>query len=314
MMEAEIRKIAFDLGIDLIGFFSVEPLVECLPYLIKRYEAGLITGFEGGQPKDRINYQHFFQNAKSGIVIGVSSYQKLKKPSDDKKRADLASVSWGEDYHVVLRNLINHLMEKINENLTAQRKPTVTYKAFVDNSPLIDRGSAYRAGLGFFGKNNLLISQTLGSYFFIGQVLLDVEIAFNPAQKISNGCGDCRRCLDACPYQALGEGYTLDPSRCISYITQKKTLSTDEEKRVKTYLYGCDLCQKVCPYNKDLKKTSERRFWTSPELAYPDIEDILVMTNKIFKERFGKTAAGWRGKKTIVRNAQLIEKNEKKND
>jgi len=314
MIEEEIRKIAFDLGIDLIGFFSVESLVECLPYLIKRYEAGLITGFEGGLPKERINYHHFFQNAKSGIVIGVSSYQKLKKPKDDKKRVELASVSWGEDYHAVLFHLMNHLMEKINENLIIQGKPAVNYKAVVDNSPLVDRGSAYRAGLGFFGKNNLLISQTLGSYFFIGQILLDDEIAFRPTQIIPNGCGDCRRCLDACPYQALGEGYTLDPSRCISFLTQKKNLSPDEEKRIKTYLYGCDLCQQVCPYNKDLKKTSESQFWTSPELAYPDIEDILVMTNKAFKERFGKTAAGWRGKKTFVRNATLIEKNEKKND
>ncbi|MBC3804707.1 tRNA epoxyqueuosine(34) reductase QueG [Acetobacterium fimetarium] len=312
MKDIEIRKFASEIGIDLIGFFSVEPLEECLPHLIERYQAGLITGFEGGHPNERIDYHRSFPDAKSGIAIGIGYYQEIKTSNDQKERGALASVAWGEDYHAVLKSLMDELMAKINDDLMQRGMKPISYKAFVDNSPLVDRGSAYRAGLGFFGKNNLLINRDLGSYFFIGQILLADEIEFSPAEKIPERCGACRRCLDACPNGALGDGYTLDPSKCVSFLTQKKDLSNEEEKRVEKYLYGCDLCQKVCPYNKNLKKTSQTRFLTSGDLVYPEIAALFAMTNREFKEKYGKTAAGWRGKKTLLRNALLIEKNDKK--
>lgn len=314
MIEDEIRKAASDLGIDLIGFFSVEPLAECLPNLKKRFDEGLSTGFEGAPPEERIDYQRHFPDAKSGIVIGVNNYQSFEKPQDDKNRGMVASVSWGEDYHVILRALMNELMIKINIRQKLVDKPLVNYKVFVDNSPLVDRGSAYRSGLGFFGKNNCLINQTFGSYFFIGQILLDIKVSSIPEKPISGGCGECRRCIDACPNQALGNGYTLDPSKCISFLTQKKGLSGEEETRIKQYLYGCDICQQVCPYNQTLKTTAEKRFWTNPEMVYPEIEKILALTNNKFKEGFGKTGGGWRGKNVLIRNALLIEKNKKNHD
>jgi len=211
----------------------------------------------------------------------------------------------------VLREKMTFLMEKINQNQIAEGKPPTNYETYVDNSPLVDRGSAYRAGLGFFGKNNCLINKTFGSYFFIGQILLDTVIEFGRKAAMSNGCGDCRRCLDACPNNALGEGFSLDPSRCVAFLTQKKELNPDEENRVKNYLYGCDLCQQVCPYNQELEKTKEERFLVDPKTAYPEIEVILKLSNKEFKNQFGTTAAGWRGKKIMVRNAKLFEKNKK---
>jgi len=311
MNEQDIRKIAKDQGIDLIGFFLTDSLVECLPYLEKRVSQGFTTGFEGGTPQQRIDYIQHFPLAKSGIVIGINYYQKLERLRDDKQRGALAAVAWGLDYHQVLREKMTGLMEKINLEQTSQGKQSVSFKTFVDNSPLVDRGSAYRVGLGFFGKNNCLINETLGSYFFIGQILLDLEIDFESVKTISNGCGDCHRCLDACPNGALGEGFSLEPSRCISFLTQKKELTKKEETRVKHYLYGCDLCQQVCPHNQDLKKTNEKEFWITPETAYPEIKEILNLSNKGFKRKFGKTAAGWRGKKILVRNAKLFQKNQK---
>lgn len=314
MVEEEIRKHAHDLGIDLIGFISVEPLTECLANLKKRVDEGLSTGFEGATSEERIDYQRHFPEAKSGIIIGVNNYQSHKKPRDDKKRGMIASVAWGEDYHIVLRALMNELMVGINDDRKQNEKPPVKYMTFVDNSPLVDRGSAYRAGMGFFGKNNCLINKSLGSYFFIGQILLDEEIIFNSPKTVPNGCGDCRRCIEACPNQALGDGYTLEPSRCISFLTQKKILAEAEEKRVEKYLYGCDICQQVCPYNKTLKRTAQEQFWVDNKVAFPEIDEILLLTNKKFKERFGKTAAGWRGKNMLVRNAFLIEKNKIRHD
>lgn len=311
MIEGKIRELAEQSGIDLIGFFSVEPLWECLPYLIKRHQEGFSTGFEGGEPEDRIDYLRAFPAAKAGIVIGISNYQSFEAVADDQVRGQFASVSWGEDYHQVLRRKMNALMDTLNDERQKSGRTPVHYQAFVDNSPLVDRGSGYRAGLGFFGKNNCLINQQLGSFFFIGQILVDCDIIFKQPDLVENGCGNCRRCLDACPNQALGNGYSLNPSKCISFLTQKKDLSVNEESRVSTYLYGCDICQLVCPYNQELEQTRERAFWIDAETASPGLEDILTLTNKSFKTNYGNTASGWRGKKILIRNAQLIRKNKK---
>ncbi|UYO61417.1 tRNA epoxyqueuosine(34) reductase QueG [Acetobacterium wieringae] len=311
MTEKIIRVLAEQAGIDLIGFFSVEPLKECLPYLIRRHQEGFSTGFEGGEPEDRINYLKAYPDAKTGIVIGINNYQAFEEVADEKYRVQLASVSWGEDYHRVLKLRMTQLMERMNDIQRQTGGAQIEYRLFVDNSPLVDRGSAYRAGLGFYGKNNCLINHQLGSFFFIGQILIDSVIVFEPPLLPENGCGTCRRCLDACPHQALGEGFSLEPTKCISYLTQKKFLSTDEEVRLKTYLYGCDLCQKVCPHNQDLEETQEEAFLIDAKTASPPLDEILALTNKEFKIRFGKTACGWRGKKNLIRNAQLIKKNKK---
>lgn len=312
--EKKIRELADQTGIDLLGFFSVEPLRECLPYLTRRHREGYSTGFEGGEPEDRIDYLRAFPAAKTGIVIGVSNYQSFATEADDQVRGQLASVTWGEDYHRVLGRKMNALMEAINHEMKTIGSSPVHYQAFVDNSPLVDRGSAYRAGLGFFGKNNCLINHQLGSFFFIGQILVDCYFQFKTPKLVKNGCGTCRLCLDACPQRALGAGFSLEPSKCISYLTQKKVLSADEEKRISTYLYGCDTCQKVCPYNQHLEQTREPAFWIEADTAAPVLEDILTLTNKGFKTRFGNTASGWRGKKNLIRNAQLILKNKKRHD
>lgn len=312
MTDEKIRKLAERAGIDLIGFFSVEPLSECLPYLIKRHQDGYSTGFEGGNPEDRIDYLKAFPAAKAGIVIGISNYQCFDKVVDNQLRGQFASVSWGEDYHRVLRQKMETFMESFNDERKKSGTVPANYQVFVDNSPLVDRGSAYRAGLGFFGKNNCLINDQLGSFFFIGQILVDCHMVLKEQPKlVENGCGNCRLCLDACPNQALGEGFSLDPSKCISYLTQKKHLSADEEKRITTYLYGCDICQKVCPYNQQLEKTREKAFWIDADKAAPVLADILELTNKIFEIQYKKTASGWRGKKNLIRNAQLIIKNKK---
>jgi epoxyqueuosine reductase len=173
----------------------------------------------------------------------------------------------------------------------------------------VDRGSAYRAGLGFFGKNNCLINEDLGSFFFIGQILLDQEIEFATKTVKESLCGACRICIDACPTAALGQNFSYDPRRCLSYLTQKKEIDASEEKYFKDYLYGCDLCQTRCPFNQHLRKTGEAAFLTQHDDKYPWPETILNMSNREFNSRFKKTSAGWRGKKNMVRNAKLIMKN-----
>lgn len=312
MTEEQIRALAKKIDIDLIGFFSVEPLMECLPYLCKRENKGFSTGFEGAPAVERINFYKQFPLAKTGIVIGINNFQTFKKLDDDQERGHIASVSWGEDYHKVLKRRMNELMTAVNLELEKNGEACSEYKIFVDNSPLVDRGSAYRAGLGFFGKNNCLINAQFGSYFFIGQILWGYEVSISDVAPVENGCHDCRRCLDACPGQALGDGYELNPSKCISFLTQKKNLSPLEEGYVKKYLYGCDICQQVCPYNQNLQKTNEKSFWIEAEVASPKLIDVLELTNNSYKKAYHETASGWRGKKVFLRNAELVLKNKKK--
>lgn len=306
LKEELIIQTGAESGIDLIGAFDINPLIEFYSRLNSRYEAGEITGFEGETPLNRINYHYFYPAAKAGIAIGINYYHPIKEPIDILKRGEIASVARGLDYHLVLREKA----EKFMINLNKKYQPSeIEYKIFIDNSGLIDRGSAYRAGLGFFGKNNSLISRDYGSYFFIGQILINKNINFNEKKINPAGCGDCRRCIDACPTGALMDNYQFDPRKCISYLTQKKTLTKKEEKTFTRYLYGCDLCQRVCPYNKKLKKTGEKSFQVSINKAFPELDSLVEISNKDFKKIFGETAVAWRGKKILSRNAKLIMKN-----
>ena len=307
ILEKKVREAAWKVGIDVIEFFTTEPLTECLEMLDKRYQSGLVTGFEGACPVKRINYQNYFELVKMGIAFGLNYYQGFEEPEDIKKRLKVASVAWGEDYHKVLNQMGTALMSELNALLPADKK--INYKVFVDNSGLVDRGSAYRAGLGFFGKNNCLINEKLGSFFFIGQILIDQEIEFIKKKPVASQCENCQICIEKCPTGALGKDYYFDPRKCNAYLTQKKEISEFEEKYFKEYLYGCDLCQKYCPFNQKLKKTTLSAFYSTIDDKYPSPESILGMTNQKFKQRFKKTAAGWRGKKNLVRNANLIMKN-----
>ncbi|WKY43014.1 tRNA epoxyqueuosine(34) reductase QueG [Eubacteriaceae bacterium ES2] len=302
--EQIVKDCANLLGIDKIGFFTVEPLQECYEKLAERYQKGLVTGFETDVPEKRIDYHQYFADAKMGIAFGLNYYQGFKEPEDIKSRLKLSSIAWGQDYHKVLQEKGWALMKALNEKLSEAEQ--IQYKIFVDNSGLVDRGSAYRAGLGFFGKNNCLINEDLGSFFFIGQILLDQEIEYRVKEVKENSCGPCRICIDACPTGALGENFSYDPRKCLSYLTQKKEIDESEEQYFKDYLYGCDLCQRNCPFNQDLAKTKAAAFYTQDDNKYPSPEAILSMTNREFNERFKRTSAGWRGKKILLEMQNLL--------
>ncbi len=312
LKQAEIIRIGRESGLDLIGLFKTDPLDECFMRLKDRFVKGQVTGFEGEIPENRINYHYFYPPVKTGIAIGVNYFHPLKRPKNNRECGEIASVARGLDYHLVLRYKADELMKKLNKHCHKLNLEEIKYKVFVDNSGLIDRGSAYRAGFGFFGKNNCLINKDYGSYFFIGQILINQTISFEKNQVEAAGCGSCRLCIEACPTGALQDSFHFDPQKCISYLTQKKTLSKEEEKTFTQYLYGCDICQKVCPYNQKLKKTGQPAFQISQDKAYPNLKTLIEMSNAAFKKEFSTTALAWRGKKNLIRNAKLIMKNRSK--
>lgn len=242
--------------------------------------------------------------AKSIIVTGLSLYKRIEGfKNDGVPRGRLSFVALGTDYHRLLTEKLQLLTD------TVLHSKVFKYKIHVDTGPLPEKDLAVAAGLGFKGRNSLVVSNRFGSFFAIGLLLVDFKLEESPVEA-TVGCGACRRCIDACPTGALGIG-GLDWNRCISYLTQAKALSSEQEtllikKNPGNYLYGCDCCQLVCPYNRGLTEKGA----LESEIAYPSLYSLEGMSRKEMKERFGNTSAGWR-LSCLKRNAALCLKNEK---
>lgn len=231
---------------------------------------------------------------KSAIVCLFPYYVEHKDPSN------LSRYTWAKDYHLVINEYLKKLIEKLQiMNTDAQ------FSIHCDTSPLADRYMAYLAGLGFYGKNNCFISPKWGSYVVIGTILTTLEL--EPDTPLTQSCMGCNRCITACLGQCLGhDEFKFDT--CKSYLTQKKGELTSEEEHIiaKTPLvFGCDVCQEVCPHNKDIPTTPIPEFQSVE--PYIDIDELDSLTNKEFKAKYGHRAFSWRGKKILIRNQEIIE-------
>ena len=231
---------------------------------------------------------------KSAIVCLFPYYVEHKDPSN------LSRYTWATDYHLVINEYLKKLIEKLQiMNTDAQ------FSIHCDTSPLADRYMAYLAGLGFYGKNNCFISPKWGSYVVIGTILTTLEL--EPDTPLTQSCMECNRCITACLGQCLGhDEFKFDT--CKSYLTQKKGELTSEEEHIiaKTPLvFGCDVCQEVCPHNKDISTTPIPEFQSVE--PYIDIDELDSLTNKEFKAKYGHRAFSWRGKKILMRNQEIIE-------
>ena len=231
---------------------------------------------------------------KSAIVCLFPYYIEHSGPSN------LSRYTWGTDYHLVINEYLDKLIEKLQKmNTSAQ------FSIHCDTSPLADRYMAYLAGLGFYGKNNCFISPKWGSYVMIGTILTTLE--FEPNTPLGQSCMGCNRCITACLGQCLGHD-EFKYNTCKSYLTQKKGDLTNEEETIigKTPLvFGCDVCQEVCPHNQSIPATPIPEFQHVE--PYIDINEIETLTNKEFKAKYGHRAFSWRGKKILIRNQNIIE-------
>lgn len=293
----EIKEFAYKSGIDVIGFASPDCLFEYRDLLLYRLNNGLNCNIEENDVEKRINPYYLLDEVKAIISVAISYNVDYKFDSPRSGYGTISKTAWGVDYHKVMINLLRNL-----EKFISSKCGVVKTVLLVDNNPLLERAIAYNAGIGFFGKNNMIINEEYGSYLFLGEMLINVP--FEPDLKVESKCGSCARCLKACPGKALIEEYKIDANKCLSYVTiQKGYLSDSTLKRLGTRIYGCDTCQDVCPFNEKAKKVTRREF--TPQNLKPkhDLKDILCLDNKKFKELFGTTSASWRGKNTIIRNA-----------
>ena len=296
-IKEEIIKLSKDIGISKIGFTTADDFDYLEKSLRLAVEEGRNSGFEHKNIEERIKPKLSLASAKTIISIAVAYPHKLKQQPQKTayKRGKFTPNSWGLDYHYVLQDKLNRLAKGIEE-LTADFE----YKGMVDTGALVDTAVARRAGIGFIGKNGLVISKEFGSYMFLGELITNLDI--EPDQPVDYGCGDCNRCVTACPTSCLiGDG-TMNAKRCLSFQTQDKGIMDLEfRKKIKTVIYGCDICQICCPYNKGLDNPLATEI--DPELAHPELLPFLELSNGQFKEKFGHIAGSWRGKNILQRNA-----------
>lgn len=294
-----------ELNIDICGFTDSSPLCNLREYLIYREENNIMTEFEEKDIMKRIDPKLTLHTCKSIIVIGISynvDYkEKAKELSTseshlvDPPKGYLSRVSWGIDYHLVLREKMQALILEI------QKVKDFEYRYFVDTGPLVDRELAKRAGIGYYGKNCSIINDEYGSFIFIGYILTDLDLDYS--EEIKNKCGECNLCIKACPTGALEGANKFNPKKCISYLTQtKENIPLDLRKKMGAKIYGCDSCQLVCPKNKEVKKSNHKEFFPEITSGYINIEELLEISNNEFKRKYGLMAGAWRGKNILRRN------------
>ena len=296
-IKEETINLAKDIGISNIGFTTADDFDYLEKSLRLAVEEGRNSGFEHKNIEERIKPKLSLASAKTIISIAVAYPHKLKQQPQKTayKRGKFTPNSWGLDYHYVLQDKLDRLAKGIEE-LTADFE----YKGMVDTGALVDTAVAQRAGIGFIGKNGLVISKEFGSYMFLGELITNLDI--EPDQPVDYGCGDCNRCVTACPTSCLiGDG-SMNAKRCLSFQTQDKgVMDLEFRKKIKTVIYGCDICQICCPYNKGLDNPLATEI--DPDLSHPELLPFLELSNGQFKEKFGHVAGSWRGKNILQRNA-----------
>ena len=302
LLKEKIQKKSKELGIDKIGFASAAPFDHLAQGMQESKELGHTTGFEHPILEERIYPEKIFDSPKTIISIALA-YPTLpsRKPERVKgeRRGAFARASWGEDYHFILSRRMEALIEYIKSEVNQE---DVAFKPMVDTGELIDVRVAERAGIGFVGKNGLLVTKEFGSYVYLGELITNIE--FPVDAPVDYGCGDCTRCVDFCPTNALLGNGKMNAQRCLSYQTQTKGFMPKAfRKKIGHVIYGCDICQQVCPYNKGKDFHLHPEMEPSVEETHPLLKPLVTISNKEFKERFGKMAGSWRGKKPLQRNA-----------
>ena len=282
MTSDEVKRLARECGFELAGIARAEPLAEDnRRYLdwVERGMAGEMGYLTDRRAQVRTDPKLLLASARTTICVGKlhNGPEPRSTGWSDAETGWISRYAWGADYHDVVRRGLERLVEQLP---TGQ-----DYKICVDTAPLLERSYAREAGLGWIGKNTCLINQEMGSWFFLGEVLTSLEI--EPDAPPPDRCGTCTRCVDACPTQAItGEGYELDARRCISYFTIELRGSVPEEMRagIGQHVFGCDICQDVCPWNRDAPLAAEPSF--AARHFAPPLDQLAALSEEEFHELY----------------------------
>ena len=299
----QIKQEALRLGFDGCGISKADYLSEESPrlkeWLEKGYCADLV--YMKNNIDKRLDPGKLFEGAKSVISLIVNYFPMEKQ--HDREAPVLSKFAYGADYHYVLKKRLAGLLDFIIKKI-----PDSNGRIFVDSAPILERAWAKKSGLGWIGKNNLLINKEFGSFVFIGEVIVNTELKYD--EEIGNLCGTCNKCITACPTGALVSEYKINAGRCISYYSlANKTDSIPDEFRnkFKNRVFGCDICQDVCPWNQKLKASKINEFKPDPQLLTMSKDDWYNMEAEEFNKLFKKSSVKESKYDGIKRNLEFIK-------
>lgn len=278
------------LELDTIGFTECRVFEESRNFFEERSSQHIRNEFEEENVDRRIN--PFMLHSRGKTIISIAFPYLFDK--ENNKGAYFSLYTRGRDYH----NIVSEYLRKICSFIESLGGSS---EYFVDSNALPERYIAFLSGIGFIGKNNMLITKKYGSYVFLGEIITDLEIESD--RPIENGCGGCSLCTKACPAAVLGG--SGDYSSCLSYITQKKHISDEEMLKFKGRLFGCDTCQNVCPYNSQAGTSKLLDFTPFDFMKSANLEEISEINSSIFREKYALSSCGWRGKNVLQRNALI---------
>lgn len=285
-LTSAVKEKAIMLGFNLCGIARSRSLDENGPRIRKWIDSGMndIIGYLSRDIEKRLNPELLFRGARSVVVTGLSYYsEKMQKYPE---APVLSRYTYGTDYHKV----ISHKLEKLLSWIKSV-EPGSDGKAYVDSSSILEKAWAKEAGLGWQGKHSIIINKEIGSFFFIGILILNIELEYDESSK-KNYCGECSLCIRECPTSAINDDFTIDARKCIANLTIERRGPVPQElvPFLEGRIYGCDRCQEVCPWNQKIKITPTPEFSLNPEIAIMKLKDWENLSKEQFRRLFGKSA------------------------
>ena len=299
LIKAEAKRLGFSFcGIAKAQFLEDEaPKLE--KWLSKNYNGKM--DYMNNHFDKRLDPRLLVDDAKSVISVAINYFTE-EKPADN-TAPKISKYAYGTDYHFVLKDKLKSLLNFLETHIGE-----VNGRAFVDSAPVLDKVWAQKAGLGWQGKHSNLIAKQTGSFFFLGELILDLDL-FPDEPFLTDHCGDCTRCIDACPTEAIVAPYVVDGSKCISYLTieLKEQIPTEFKGKMDNWAFGCDVCQDVCPWNRFAIPHQELAFEPHPDLLQMKKSDWEEITNDIFNTLFKKSAVKRTKMIGLTRNIDFLK-------
>ncbi|MBR9915398.1 MAG: tRNA epoxyqueuosine(34) reductase QueG [Algicola sp.] len=297
LIKTEAQRLGFlSCGISKAAFLEVE--APRLEKWLKNHAHGEMHYMENHFDK-RLDPTKLVEGSKSVVSLLLNYFPSEIQNSDSYK---LSKYAYGTDYHFVIKDKLKQLLNFIKDEIG-----DVHGRAFVDSAPVLDKAWAAKSGLGWIGKHSNLLTQKVGSFYFIAELIIDLELDYD--HPVTDHCGSCTACIDACPTQAITEPYVVDGSKCISYFTieLKENIPSEFKGQFDDWMFGCDVCQDVCPWNRFSKSHNEPLFNPHPELLAMSKKDWEEITKDTFNKVFKKSAVKRTKFEGLTRNIKFLQ-------
>jgi epoxyqueuosine reductase len=296
LIKSRAKELGFlSCGVSRAGFLEEE--APRLERWLKQHMHGEMSYMERNFDK-RLDPTLLVPGAKSVVSVLYNYYPSTQQGSDTYK---VSKYAYGTDYHFVIKDKLRALLDHITQEIG-----DVSGRAFVDSAPVLDKAWAARSGLGWIGKHSNLLTKQAGSFYFIAELIIDLELDYDT--PVTDHCGSCTACIDACPTQAIVQPYVVDGSKCISYATieLRDAIPNEFQGKMDDWIFGCDVCQDVCPWNRFSKPHAEPLFDPHPDLLDLTRADWEEITQEVFRKLFPKSAVKRAGYHGLIRNIDFV--------